>query len=229
MTHSDTPKPTIHVLMVDDHKVVRSGLRMLFESHPRMKVVGEAGKGSDALAAASREHPDVILLDLVLGKETGTDLIPGLLAASEESRILVLTALHDEEEHRRAVRLGAMGVLNKEASTELMIKAIEKVSEGEFWLDRFMTASLLSELRHSGKPKKEEAFVDKTERLTPREREVVSLVGEGLKNKQIAQRLMISESTVRHHLTSIFDKLEVSDRLELLVFAYQNGLVVMPS
>ncbi|PYU95041.1 MAG: DNA-binding response regulator [Acidobacteria bacterium] len=229
MTHSDTPKPTIHVLMVDDHKVVRSGLRMLIESHPRMKVVGEAGKGSDALAAASREHPDVILLDLVLGKETGTDLIPGLLAASEESRILVLTALHDEEEHRRAVRLGAMGVLNKEASTELMIKAIEKVYEGEFWLDRFMTASLLAEMRRPAESKKQEPTEDKTARLTAREREVISLVGKGLKNKQIAERLSISESTVRHHLTSVFNKLEVCDRLELLVFAYENGMVAVPA
>src|SRR5437867_11691612 len=99
MTHSDTPKPTIHVLMVDDHRVVRSGLRMLIESHPRMKVVGESGKGSDALAVAARAHPDVILLDLVLGEETGTDLIPGLLAASEESRILILAALRAEQEY----------------------------------------------------------------------------------------------------------------------------------
>jgi two-component system, NarL family, nitrate/nitrite response regulator NarL len=229
VTHANVSKPTIHVMMVDDHKVVRSGLRMLIESHPRMKVVGEAGKGSDALAVAAQEHPEVILLDLVLGKEAGADLIPGLLAASEESRILIFTALHDEEEHRRAVRLGAMGVLNKEASTELMIKAIEKVYEGEFWLDRFMTASLLSEMRRPAEPKKQETTEDKTARLTARERDVISLVGKGLKNKQIAERLSISESTVRHHLTSVFNKLEVGDRLELLVFAYQNGMVAIPA
>jgi len=229
MSDDSAPKPIIHVMMVDDHTVVRSGLRMLIESHPRMKVVGEAGKGSDALALAAREQPDVILLDLVLGEETGTDLIPGLLGASEESRILVLTALHDEEEHRRAVRLGAMGVLNKEASTELMIKAIEKVYEGEFWLDRFMTASLLAEMRRPAESKKQEPTEDKTARLTAREREVISLVGKGLKNKQIAERLSISESTVRHHLTSVFNKLEVCDRLELLVFAYENGMVAVPA
>src|SRR5438034_8871033 len=189
MTHSNASKPTIHVMMVDDHRVVRSGLRMLIESHPRMKVVAEAGKGSDALVMAAREHPDVILLDLVLGEETGTDLIPGLLAACEEARILILTALHDEDEHRRAVRLGAMGVLNKEASTELMIKAIEKVYEGEFWLDRFMTASLLAAMRRPAESKKQEPTEDKTARLTAREREVISLVGKGLKNKQIAEQI----------------------------------------
>jgi two-component system, NarL family, nitrate/nitrite response regulator NarL len=229
MTHANASKPTIHVMMVDDHRVVRSGLRMLIESHPRMKVVGEAGKGSDALVVAAREHPDVILLDLVLGEETGTDLIPGLLAASEGTRILILTALHDEDEHRRAVRLGAMGVLNKEASSELMIKALEKVYEGEFWLDRFMTASLLAEMRRPSQPKKQQIPEDKTARLTAREREVISLVGKGLKNKQIAERLSISESTVRHHLTSVFNKLEVGDRLELLVFAYENGMVAVPA
>ncbi|HEY2981353.1 MAG TPA: response regulator transcription factor [Anaerolineales bacterium] len=229
MIDDSTSKPTIHVMMVDDHIVVRAGLRMLIECNPRMKVVGEAGKGSDALALAARERPDVILLDLVLGEETGADLIPGLLEASEESRILILTALHDEDEHRRAVRMGAMGVLIKEASMEVMIKAIEKVYEGEFWLDRFLTASLLMEMRRPGKPKKEELLENKTERLTPREREVISLVGEGMKNKQIAQRLLISESTVRHHLTSIFEKLGVCDRLELLVFAFQNGLVTVPA
>ena len=227
MTHANAPKPTIHVMMVDDHTVVRSGLRMLIDSHPRMKVVGEAGKGSDAIVVATRERPDVILLDLVLGEESGTELIAGLLAASEGSRILIMTALHDEEEHRRAVRLGAMGVLIKETSMELMIKAIEKVFEGEFWLDRYMTASLLSEIRRPGKRKKQDTPEDKAARLTAREREVVSLVGEGLKNKQIAERLAISQSTVRHHLTSIFDKLEVCDRLELLVFAYQNGMVTV--
>jgi DNA-binding NarL/FixJ family response regulator len=216
-------------MIIDDHKVVRSGLRMLIDGHPRMKVVGEAGNREEALEVVTREQPDVILLDLVLGQETGTDLIQELLKTAEEARILILTGLHDPQEHRRAVQLGAMGVVIKETSSDLLLKAIQKIREGEFWLDRFTTASLLTDMRQANKPKKQETPDDKKEKLTVREREVITLVGEGLRNKQIADRLCISESTVRHHLTSIFEKLGVTDRLELLIFAYQNGMAKVPA
>jgi DNA-binding NarL/FixJ family response regulator len=219
----------IRVMLVDDHKVVRSGLRMVLDSQPGLLVVGEAGNGKEAVEMAPKVQPDVILLDLILGEDSGTDVIPELLKCCEETRVLILTASHDRDEHRRAVRQGAMGVLIKESGMELLIKAIQKVCEGEFWLDRFMTASLLTEIHKPSKPRKEDTAEDRLGRLSGREKEVIALVGEGLKNKQIADRLCISESTVRHHLTSIFAKLEVTDRLELLIFAYQNHLVCVPA
>jgi DNA-binding NarL/FixJ family response regulator len=118
-----------------------------------------------------------------------------------------------------------MGVLMKESPPAVLLKAIQKVVAGEFWLDRRTTASLLIDMRRDANRSVEKAPVNKLARLSEREREVVSLVGEGLRNKQIAERLRISESTVRHHLTSVFDKLEVSDRLELVVYSFQNGLL----
>lgn len=228
MSTSETEKAPIHVLLVEDHSIVRAGLRMLIETQPEMKVVGEAGTRSEALELAAREQPDIILLDLMLGPDNGLDLISPLLGASEESHVIVLTGVSDFETHRRAMRLGAKGILLKEASTDYLLKAIERVHAGELWIDRKMTAHLFSDMRRSSNAARAETKADKISRLTDREREVISLVGEGLKNKQIADRLCISEITVRHHLTSIFEKVEVSDRLELLIYAYQNGLVALP-
>jgi DNA-binding NarL/FixJ family response regulator len=147
------------------------------------------------------------------------------LRVAEESRIVVLTGVQDEEEHRRAVRMGAMGVVSKEASADMLLKAIERVHLGDLWLARRMTAQLVSELRRPAEPPKPAAETEMIARLTAREREIISLVGEGKKNKQIADALRISDATVRHHVTSILSKLEVSDRLELLIFAYKNDLV----
>jgi DNA-binding NarL/FixJ family response regulator len=218
-------RPTIGILLVDDHAVVRAALRLLIEKQPGMVVVGEASNKAEALAIASREQPELILLDLCLGEENGIDFIPELLAIAEETKIIILTGVRDPEEHKRAIRLGAMGVVNKEASANLLIKAIDRVYAGELWLDRHSTANLVSGLRRDLQTPKPATEQDTTAQLTSREREVICLVGEGLKNKQIADRLCISEATVRHHLTSILRKLEVSDRLELLIFAYQNNLV----
>jgi DNA-binding NarL/FixJ family response regulator len=220
-----TPKSTIGILLVDHHVVVRSGMRLLIESQPGMIVVGEASNREEALKIAEREQPEIILLDLSLGSESGMDLIPELLEISRDSRIVVLTAVLEDTVWRRAVRQGAMGVVSKASSTEFLIRAIERVNLGELWLTRHATANLVNELRQSNQLKKPASEPDPPSQLTAREREVVSLVGEGLKNKQIAGRLYISETTVRHHLTSILKKLSVSNRLELLVFAYRNNLL----
>jgi len=215
----------IHVMIADNHVVVRAGLRMLIESRPNMKVVGEAGSKPEALDLVKRYQPDIILLDLQLGQENAVDFLPELLSLSEESRIIILTGIRDPEEHQRAVRMGAMGVALKETTPQLLLKAIERVYAGEVWLDRFLTSSLIVEMRRAERPSKVQKQEAALAKLTEREREVIALVGEGLKNKQIAQRLFISEITVRHHLTSIFEKVNVSDRLELLIFAFQKGLV----
>jgi two-component system nitrate/nitrite response regulator NarL len=214
---------SVRILLVDDHAIIRSGLKMLIESRRGLRIVGEASDRAGAVALATSERPDIILLDLDLGSESGLDLIPPLRDAAAQARILVLTGLRDTEVHRSALRLGAMGIVQKEMAGEVLLKAIQKVHAGEAWLDRSSIANLLSEIAEvdAGRPDPEAARIAA---LSPREREVITLIGEGLNNKKIAERLKISETTVRHHLTSIFAKLGVSDRLELLVYAYKNRL-----
>jgi len=214
---------TIRVILVEDHAVVRAGLRMLIESRRGLVVVGEAATHADALALAAREQPHIILLDLDLGREDGLDLLPNLRAAAGQARVLILTGMRDVNEHRHAIRQGAMGIVLKEQAPDVLLKAIEKVHAGEVWLDRTMLAYVLSEMAVGGvRPVDTNAARIAT--LTQREREVIALVDEGLKNKQISDRLSISETTVRHHLTSIFAKLRVESRLELAVFTHQHGL-----
>jgi two-component system, NarL family, nitrate/nitrite response regulator NarL len=218
---------TIGILIVEDHEVVRVGLRHLIEKESHMKIVGEAATPAEALKIATREQPEIVILDLCLGAESGTDIIPELVRVSEESRIIVLTAVQDEAELRRASRLGAMGVISKDTPTDMLIKAINRVHAGELWLTRRLTAALVAELRRPGEEQHSSSEGKLITQLTDREKDVVSLIGEGLKNKQIADRLFISETTVRHHITSILKKLQVSDRLELLIFAYRNGMVAI--
>jgi two-component system, NarL family, nitrate/nitrite response regulator NarL len=227
LTKPAVVRQTIGILIVDDHEVVRFGLRHLIEKHPHMKIVGEAATIADALTLASREQPEIIILDLRLGAEKAVDIIPELLRISEESRIIVLTSVQDEEELRRASRLGAMGVIAKDAPADMLIKAIDRVNAGELWLNRRLTAALVAELRRPGDDLHSSAEGKMIAQVTSREQEIISLIGEGLKNKQIADRLFISETTVRHHITSILGKLQVSDRLELLIFAYRNNLVAI--
>ena len=216
---------TIGILIVEDHEVVRIGLRHLIGKQQYMKIVGEATNTSDALAIATREQPEIVILDLCLGTENATDLIPQLLSIAEETRVIVLTGVQDDETLRRASRLGAMGVIAKDAPADMLIKAIDRVHAGELWLNRRLTAALVAELRSPGNEPNGNGESKRIGQLSNRERDIVCLIGEGLKNKQIADRLCISEITVRHHITSILGKLGVSDRLELLIFAYRNNLV----
>jgi len=225
MSKAAVAQQIIGILVVEDHEIVRIGLRHLIDKQPHMKIVGEATNTPDALAIASREQPEIIILDLYLGNENGADIIPELLSVSEESRIIVLTSVQDEEALRRASRLGAMGVIAKDAPSDMLIKAIERVNAGELWLNRRLTAALVAELRRPGSEPNGNGEATLITLLSNRERDIVSLIGEGLKNKQIADRLCISETTVRHHITSILGKLQVSDRLELLIFSYRNNLV----
>ena len=213
----------IRIALVDDHLVVRSGLRLLVESRSGWSVVAEASGTDEAVSAASREQPDVILLDLDLGTDNGLDCLPRLREAAPAARVLILTGLRDTELHQQAVRLGAAGVVAKDMAADSLLKAIERVHAGETWLDRMTTATLLAELA-GGKPKPKDPDAARIGTLTPREREVISLIAEGLRNKEIAARLPISEATVRHHLTSIFSKLEVSDRVGLTIYAFRHDL-----
>ena len=218
----------IRVLLVDDHAVVRAGLRMIIHSRVGMTIVGEAGNRDDSLSLAASEHPNIILLDLDLGGDSGMNLITDLIAASSEARIIILTGVRDPEVHRQAVLLGGMGIVKKEKAAEVLITAIERVHLGEAWLDPSLVAGVLSEMTLSSKGRKIDPEAEKIAALTNREREVIALVGEGIKSREIAGRLFISETTVRHHLTSIFDKLGVADRVELLIYAYRHGLASPP-
>jgi len=215
----------INIMIVDDHVVIRSGLRMLIEHDQRMKVVAQAGNRTEALERAMSERPDVIILDLVLGDEDGLSFLPELCQASPNSRVLVLTGVQNPDAHRRAIRRGAMGIVLKEHAADQLLKAILKVNQGEVWIERSMMGSMIQEFN---KPTMVDPEISKISSLTDREREVIALIGEGLKNKQVGERLFISETTVTHHLSSVFSKLEVSDRLELIIYAFRHGLAKIP-
>jgi two-component system nitrate/nitrite response regulator NarL len=223
------PSQSVRVLIVDDHGIMRAGLRMLLESQSGIMVVGEASSCADALALATCTQPDVIVLDLDLGGENAVESIPTLLRTAPETRILVLTGLRDPEVHRQAIRHGALGLVFKEKAVETLLQAITKVRAGEVWLEPTMIAQVLGDLTRPQLSPQISSEATKIARLTEREREVITLVGEGLRNKHIAERLYISEATVRHHLTAIFAKLDVSDRFELAIYAYQHGLAKPPA
>jgi DNA-binding NarL/FixJ family response regulator len=198
---------------------------MLLESSARMEVILEASNVTELLNAPIASMPDVILLDLDLGQENGLDFISDLLERFRPVRILVLTASTDTRTHLQAVHAGASGVVVKEQAPEMLLKAIESVSAGEAWLGSALMSAVLGEFskaREAGK--RNDPAAEKIARLTPREREVVELITEGLQSDRIAGRLRISEGTVRNHLTSILAKLDLSNRFELAVFAFRHGL-----
>lgn len=215
--------PTIRVLLVDDQPVIRAALRALITSEGGIEVVAEA----ENLAGALSEPPtqfDLVLVNLTDGDRASLGLLPELLAKASAARALVLASVRDREGHTLAMRYGAMGIAFKERTPELLIKAVQKVHAGEVWLERAMMATVLGEMSRAYDGRKTDLPSSQIATLTERERQVVGLIGEGMKNKHIAARLFISETTVRHHLTSIFDKLNVADRCELVVYAFRHGL-----
>jgi len=223
-----TDKKQVRVVIVDDHTMIRTGLRMLIENEAGMSVVGEASNRAEAVDVVKREKPDIIILDVDLAGESSLDAMPDLHAAtSGKAHVLMLTGVRDVEVHARAAQLGARGLVLKEKASEVLIKAIQRVHEGEIWFDRAMMSNLLMEMTRR-KTEKEDPEAAKIMTLTDRERQIITLIGEGLKNKQIAERLFISETTVRHHLTSVYGKLEITDRLELFIYAYRHGLISPP-
>ncbi len=212
----------IRVILIDDHSIVREGLRMIIENDSEIEVVGETENMTDALRLISREKPDVVLLDLDLGKESSLDTMQEIFRESENSRVLVLTGVLDENQHKRAMRKGAQGILLKNRAGGTLLKAIKKVHQGEAWLDRTLTAKLFCDNNEDKDLDDEEQA--KINSLTNREREIVKLIAEGLVNKEIAARLFIGEKTVRNSLTVIYSKLEVANRLELAIYASHHGL-----
>jgi len=218
--------PAIRVFLIDDHEIFLTGLRSLIQNEPGLIVAGQAVNRAEAIDVA-RYEPDVILLDIGLGNENSLDFLPDLIQAAKGARVLVLTGITDPELHLRAVRLGAMGVLLKTESASRLFIAIRKVHSGEVWLTRSMMATMIAQANIVDR----DPEAAKMATLTSRERDVIALVAQGRKNKQIGEALFISEKTVGHYMTSIFDKLGVTDRLELLIYAYQHKLaeIVPPS
>jgi DNA-binding NarL/FixJ family response regulator len=222
-----TDEKNIRVALVDDHKIIRDGLRDLIESRAGFTVVGDAGNRADAIALASRERPDIIVLDLDLGSDSGLVLIPELRKASAASSIIILTGLRDVEKRDRAMELGAKGVVLKDEGATELLSAIEKVHRtGDYWLEAGAAKRIFERrLRAQDTADPESA---KITTLTEREREIIALVGEGLENKEIAERLrpVVAEPTVRNNLSIIYDKLGIKGgRLGLLVYAYKHGLI----
>jgi len=177
------------------------------------------------LPAVKAHRPDVVLLRFDAG-DCSLSLMPELPRVTEVSRTLVLTSVNDAALHARAIELGAAGVLSSDQPGDVLVKAIKKVHAGELWLDRAGTAGVVKRLAHRHGDIDPDTM--KIASLTRREREIVSLVAEGLNNKDIAGRLCISEATARNHLTSILDKLELANRFELAVYAFRRGLVSCP-
>jgi two-component system, NarL family, nitrate/nitrite response regulator NarL len=222
----DLEPSIVRIVLIDNHVILRDGLKSLICTREGLTVVGEASGPAEAITLVKKEQPDVILLGVEPNDGKVLDVLPQLVAVSSESRVLVLSASTDSDVHRRAVLLGAVGVVTRDKPANILLKAIERVHAGEAWLDHNTMASVLTEF--SPRKKKIDPEEHKIATLTEREREVIKQVGEGLKNKQIAERLFISDSTVHHHLTSIYSKLDVSDRLELFIYSYRNGLAEAP-
>jgi len=218
-------KNPVRIVILDNHALVRAGLRLIIEKQPGMEVTGEAGNLSDGLEIISSQKPDIILFELNLSDQASSDVIPRLIKASDTSRLILVTGTSNSSINQQAVENGVMGVVFKAQSPEILVKAIEKVNAGEVWLERSVIANVLSRLSRNNQSIRIGSDVDNVDELSEREKEIVRLIGQGFKNKKISSQLCISETTVRHHLTSIYSKLGVSDRLELLVYAHRYGLV----
>ena len=222
---SEPSQNTIRILLIDDHQSFLWGMVKLIESDgPNFTVIGTASDIAEALAILEREQPDVILLDIDLRGLNSLDSMP-LLRKATNALVLILTGARDAETHERAVLAGARGVVHKEASAEMILKAIKKVYEGEIWLDRLTTGRIFSKLlNHSNNQVPPEAA--KIASLTPREREIINVMTDQGRstNKQIAIHLNMSEHTLRNHLSSIYSKLEVENRLELVMYAVKHHI-----
>jgi len=218
-------KGVIRVLIADDHPIVRDGLNKLLSLEEDVQVVGEASDGCEVLDKVQELDPDVLLLDLRMPNLDGLSALQALQQTNKRTRVIVLTASEDKNEFVQAMKLGCSGIVLKQTAPELIVKSIRKVHGGEIWLDSNTTAAVMrqfavpGEIGGSGSGKSRERSP-----LSQREREIVQLVAQGYKNKEMAEKMFISEQTVKNHLHNIFDKLGVSDRLELALYAIHKGL-----
>jgi two-component system nitrate/nitrite response regulator NarL len=217
----------VRILIADDHPIFRDGLKRLLESEGEFKVIGEACDGLEAVELARQLMPEVMLLDLAMPRRAGLDALRELMAQGISVRVILLTAAAEKEQIVQALQLGARGVVLKDSATQILLKSIQAVMSGQYWVGRESVSNLMQYLRTLMAP-----AVDYSQRnryrLTPRELEIVSAVVAGYANKEIASHFKISEDTVKHHLSNIFDKIGVSTRLELALFAVNQSLPFKP-
>ncbi len=214
-------KQAIRVLVADDHAIFRDGLRKLLENTGDISIVGEAADGNETVHLITKLKPDVLLLDLRMPDKDGLAVLEEMNFDSLPTRVIVVTAAENDRDVVRAMRLGARGVVLKQSASGLLVKSIRKVHAGEIWLDNRMTAEVVEAFKKSSDfgPRRDKPL------LSEREREIVQLVAQGFRNREIGEKLFISEQTVKNHLHNIFDKLGVSDRLELALYAIHHRLI----
>jgi two-component system, NarL family, nitrate/nitrite response regulator NarL len=218
---------SVRILIADDHPIFRDGLRRLLESERGFKVIAEACDGIEAVEFVRKLKPEILLLDLAMPRRAGLEALRELSSDSAPVRVILLTAAAEREQIVEALQLGARGVVLKDCGTEILMKSIRAVLAGEYWVGREPVSNLMQYLRglmdSSTKMSRQKRFG-----LTPRELDIVSAVVAGYANKEIAEHFKISEDTVKHHLSNIFDKTGVSTRLELALFAVNQALPFKP-
>ena len=214
----------IRILIADDHAIFRDALRKLLDSEEEITIAGEARNGAECIKKLGELKPDILLLDLRMPDKNGLAVLEELDFNTLPTRVIVLTAAEDDRDVVRAMRLGARGVVLKESAIDLLVKSIHRVHAGEIWLDGHMTAEVINAFSASSKS----SARNEKPLLSDREMEVVQLVAQGFHNKEIGKKLFISEQTVKNHLHNIFDKLGVSDRLELALYAIHHRLIDKP-
>jgi DNA-binding NarL/FixJ family response regulator len=220
------PSP-IRILIADDHPLFRDGLRRLLQAEPGFEVVGEASDGDVLVDLARKTRPDILLLDLSMPRQDGMEVLRELSLSKIPVRTLLLTASIEKAQIVQALKLGAYGVIMKEATTQRLFDSIQCVMAGQYWIGRESVSDLVRALRSLAPT--ENGVRGKDYGLTTRELEIVTLVVAGYSNPDIAQRCSISEQTVKHHISNIFDKLGVSNRLELALFAVNHRLTAVAS
>jgi DNA-binding NarL/FixJ family response regulator len=211
----------IRIVIADDHPIFRDGLRRLLQSDPRFEVIGEAGDGQEAVAQVVKLRPDVLLLDLAMPRVNGLQALQDLLERGVRVKPVLLTAAIDAAESVKALRLGARGVILKESATQLLFRCLQSVMSGEYWVGHERVLDIVQHLRTAGR----QTEAAPATLLTRRELQIVSAIIEGASNKDIGQQFNLSEQTVKNHLSHIFDKVGVSNRLELALFAVHHKLL----
>ena len=211
---------TIRVVLVDDHPIVLQGLQHLFERHDEFRVVACCPDADTALDAVRQQGPDVLVLDLRMPGRSGLDALRTLSSEHLACRTVLLTAAISDDQVVEAVKLGAAGLVLKESPPEALLECVRHVHNGEQWIDRDTMTRALSTVLD-----REAAESEASHTLTPREIEIVRMVAQGLRNRAIAERLSISEGTVKVHLHNIYEKFGVNGRLELLLTAQQKGMI----
>lgn len=218
---------TVRILVADDHSVVRAGLRALLERHEHLRVVAEAATGEEAIAKALEWRPDIAVLDIRMPGLSGIEACRQIVEKVEGCRIIMLTSYAEDELLFAAIQAGASGYVLKRIGDNDLVQAIERVSRGEGMLDPAMTSTVFSQMRKATEAQQVAAFAD----LTPQELAVLSLVAEGLTNRQIAVQLYLGEGTVRNYVSSVLGKIGVANRAEAAAYAVKHNIseVVPPS